>query len=86
MTNSEDCASTLALAEAAELCKCSPHRLRKLAGMGAIPATKIGRRWVFPTRLLQEWIDDRSRANVTSSLYYGATRRATVTQTLMRVK
>jgi excisionase family DNA binding protein len=86
MTEDQDGASTLDLAEAAELCKCSRHRMRKLAGMGAIPATKIGRRWVFPTRLLQEWIDERSRANVTRGPYYGATRRATVTQTLMRVK
>jgi hypothetical protein len=55
---------TLDLAQAAELCKCSLHRLRALAGSGAVPATKVGRRWVFSTRLMLEWIETRSMANV----------------------
>lgn len=62
--NPEDCSLTLDLAGAAALCKCGAQHLRTLARSGAIPATRVGRRWVFSTRLLQEWIETRSRANV----------------------
>lgn len=80
--NSTDGSGTLDLTQAAQLCKCSAHRICTLARTGAIPATKIGRRWVFPTRLLQEWIDERSRANVTGRPYLGTVRRVTVAQAL----
>jgi len=80
--NSTDGSGTLDLVQAAQLCKCSADRLCTLARTGAIPATKIGRRWVFSTRLLQEWIDERSRANVTGKPYLGTVRRVTVAQAL----
>jgi excisionase family DNA binding protein len=73
---------TLDLAQAAELCKCSPRRLSTLARAGDLPATKVGRRWVFPVRLLQDWIDDRSLANVAGGTRRTALRRVTVTQAL----
>jgi len=80
--NSTEGSGTLDLAQAAQLCKCSTDRLCSLARSGAIPATKIGRRWVFSTRLLQEWIDERSRANVSRRPYLGTVRRVTVAQAL----
>jgi hypothetical protein len=80
--NSRDDSGTLDLAQAAQLCKCSTDRLCSLARTGALPATKIGRRWVFSTRLLQEWIDERSRANLTGKPYLGTVRRVTVAQAL----
>lgn len=81
--NTMEGSGTLDLAQAAELCKCSTERLCSLARTGAIPATKIGRRWVFSTRLLQEWIDERSRANVSGKqTYLGTVRRVTVAQAM----
>jgi len=76
----EEC-GTLDLAEAAQLCRCSKERLGALARSGALPATKIGRRWIFPTRLLQAWIEERSRANVIGKPC-GGVRRITVAQAL----
>jgi excisionase family DNA binding protein len=73
---------TLDVAQAAELCKCSQKLLSALARAGAVPATKVGRRWVFPARLLQEWIDDRSLANVVGNPRRSGLGRVTVTQAL----
>lgn len=42
--------------EAAARAKCHPDTMRKLAAAREVPATKIGRRWVFPEHLLQEWM------------------------------
>ena len=78
--NTQDYSGTLDLAEAAQLCKCSTSRLRTLARMGAVPATKVGRQWVFPARLLQEWIDERSIANV--KVYFSPVRAPTITQVM----
>jgi excisionase family DNA binding protein len=75
--------STLDLVEAAALCKCGVQRLRALARSGAIPATKVGRRWVFSTRLLQEWIDMQALANVRSRFYTRPRGGITVTQALV---
>jgi excisionase family DNA binding protein len=74
---------TLDLGQAAELCKCGVQCLRALARSGAIPATKVGRRWVFSTRLLQEWIDTRSMANVRSRTYNRREGGVTVTRALI---
>jgi hypothetical protein len=52
---------TLDLTEAATLAACHPHTLRKMARLRLVPSTKNGRRWVFPTDLLQEWINEQSR-------------------------
>ena len=75
--------STLDLTEAAALCKCGAQRLRALARSGAIPATKVGRRWVFSTRLLQEWIDMQALANVRSRFYTRPQGGITVTRALV---
>ena len=76
----QDPSGTLDLAAAAQLCKCSTSRLRTLARLGALPATKVGRQWVFPARLLQEWIDVSSIANVRP--YLSPLRPPTITQVM----
>lgn len=40
----------------ADMLKCSVSHLRRLARQGAIPATKIGRRWVFIEQDVVEWL------------------------------
>ncbi len=50
---------TLDIHEAAAHAKCGMETLRRMASAGQVPATKIGRRWVFSARLLQAWIDTR---------------------------
>jgi Helix-turn-helix domain len=74
---------TLDLGQAAELCKCGVQCLRSLAVSGTVPATKIGRRWVFSTRLLQEWIDTRSMANVRTRTFSRRDGGVTVTRALI---
>lgn len=49
--------STLRLQAAAERCGCHPDTLRKLAHAREVPATKIGRAWVFPISLLDAWLE-----------------------------
>jgi excisionase family DNA binding protein len=82
MTGTHGDAATLDLDQAAGLCKCSTRLLRQLASAGVIPATKVGRKWVFPARLLQEWIEERSRANVGRKPRFGAIGRRTIAQAL----
>src|SRR5689334_12858671 len=53
---------TYGLAEAAKVARCHPDTLRKLARAREVPATKIGREWVFPVHLLNDWIDARCRS------------------------
>lgn len=55
---------TLDLDEAAALAKCHPDHLRKLAVNGQVPATKVGRSWVFVEELFHEWLLARCRKNV----------------------
>lgn len=52
----------LTLEQAAAQCLCSPDHMRDLAAAGEVPATKIGRRWVFSADLLDEWIKQRCRS------------------------
>jgi excisionase family DNA binding protein len=82
MTESQEPTATLDLTQAAEFCKCSTRLLRQLASAGTLPATKVGRKWVFPTRLLQEWIEERARANVGRKPRFGAMGRTTIAQAL----
>lgn len=51
--------STLDLSQAAELTKCSPDTLRKLAAAREVPATKVDGRWHFDDGVLDKWIRDR---------------------------
>ncbi len=56
--------TTLTVKEAAELTKCHPDTLRKMAAAREVPSTKVGRAWLFSAELLQKWIDDRCRSTV----------------------
>src|SRR5438105_2628167 len=53
---------TYGLQDAARLARCHPDTLRKLACAGAVPATKIGRAWIFPAHLFNDWINTRCRS------------------------
>src|SRR5437588_3481003 len=53
---------TYGLREAAKLARCHPDTLRKLARAREVPATKIGREWVFSVQLLNDWIEERCRS------------------------
>src|SRR5438132_14432915 len=60
--------TTLGLEEAARLARCHPDTLRKLAKARVVPATKIGREWVFHREVFQEWIDGPGRSIVPHAL------------------
>src|SRR5213082_239775 len=53
---------TYGLQDAAKLARCHPDTLRKLACAGVVPATKVGRPWLFPAQLFNEWIENRCRS------------------------
>ena len=50
---------TVDVQQAASITKCHPDTLRKMAKAGEVPATKVGRAWVFSVELLKEWIEAR---------------------------
>src|SRR5688572_16083486 len=50
---------TYDLNEAAKITKVHKDTLRKMAFKKEVPATKIGRRWVFPAHLLDAWIENK---------------------------
>jgi excisionase family DNA binding protein len=52
---------TYGLRDAARLARCHPDTLRKLAHAGIVPATKIGRPWLFPIHLFNQWIENQCR-------------------------
>ncbi len=56
--------TTLNLAEAATLLKIHPKTLERMARVGAVPACKVGRAWVFIAQLLIDHLAALSRANV----------------------
>ncbi len=45
--------------EAAAEAKCHPDTLRKMAKAGEAPGCKIGRKWVFPADLFNDWIKSK---------------------------
>ena len=45
--------------QAAAEAKCHPDTLRKMAKAGEAPGCKIGRKWLFPADLFQDWIKSR---------------------------
>jgi len=46
----------LTLAEAAELLRCHPVTVKRMAAKGSIPARKLGSLWRFSRQRLIEWI------------------------------
>jgi excisionase family DNA binding protein len=55
-------APTMRLEEAAKMLCVHKDTLAGMARAGTVPAYKVGRAWVFSTRLLQEWLDTRCKA------------------------
>lgn len=51
--------NTYTLEQAAEIAKVHKDTLRKMAFKRKVPATKIGRKWVFPAHLLEDWIESK---------------------------
>lgn len=52
----------LKLNQAADRAGCSPDHLRKMMKARLAPGTKIGRNWIVPEEVLQQWIDQRCRS------------------------
>jgi len=46
----------LTVEEMAELLHLRPSSISRKASEGAIPSVKIGRKWVFPSDVIQEWL------------------------------
>src|SRR5207248_2505573 len=53
---------TYGLQDAAKLARCHPDTLRKLARAREVPATKVGREWLFSAQLFHDWINTRCRS------------------------
>lgn len=51
--------NTYDIVEAAQIAKVHPDTLRKMARDGEVPATKIGRSWIFPCHLYDAWIENK---------------------------
>lgn len=51
---------TMGIEQCAELIKVHRVTLSKMAARGDIPATKVGRRWVFMTELVLDWLKSRT--------------------------
>jgi excisionase family DNA binding protein len=51
----------------ASLLRCSQPHLHRLAREGLIPATKVGRGWVFVEADVVEWLRARARVKVQSA-------------------
>jgi excisionase family DNA binding protein len=56
--------NTYELEEAADIAKVHRDTLRKMAAKGEAPATKIGRRWIFPVHLFDSWIENKCLSTV----------------------
>jgi hypothetical protein len=55
---------TYDLKQAALIAKVHPNTLRKKAALSQVPATKIGRSWIFPTHLFDSWIENKCLSTV----------------------
>jgi len=51
----------LTVDECASLLKMSPTTIYRLARQSKLPGTKIGNQWRFSRKLLEEWIEKKSR-------------------------
>jgi putative molybdopterin biosynthesis protein len=54
----------LTVAEAARYLRLNPRSLYLLAQRGGIPASRVTGKWLFPVRLLDEWIEESARARL----------------------
>ncbi len=46
----------LTAAEAAELLHLHPKHVQRMARAGRLPATRVGRKWLFPRHQLEAWL------------------------------
>jgi excisionase family DNA binding protein len=51
----------LTVAEAAHYLRLNPRSIYLLAQRGAIPASRVTGRWLFPVHLLEDWIETSAR-------------------------
>lgn len=56
--------NTLDAKKAAELLFCSQKQIENLARNGRIPALKVGKTWIFPADVLNEFINEQARNNL----------------------
>ena len=51
----------LTVAEAARYLRLNPRSVYLLAQRGAIPASRVTGKWLFPVHLLDEWLETSAR-------------------------
>ena len=54
----------LTVAEAARYLRLNPRSVYLLAQRGAIPASRVTGKWLFPVHLLDEWLEASARQRV----------------------
>jgi excisionase family DNA binding protein len=47
--------------DAAALLQVEPRTIKEWARDGKVPATKVGRRWLYSRAQLREWVEARAR-------------------------
>lgn len=57
---------TLSTEECATLLRCTPEHLQRLARQKVLPATKVGRDWIFVTEDILAWLRKRSAPTPTT--------------------
>lgn len=50
--------------EVAQYLSLNEKKVYQLAGEGNLPATRLGGKWIFPRRLIEEWIVEGARQNL----------------------
>jgi excisionase family DNA binding protein len=75
-------APTLRLDGAAKMLCVHPDTLASMARAGTVPACKVGRAWVFSTRLLQEWVDARCQATAVKARAFQGSASASLAERL----
>lgn len=50
--------------EVAQYLSLNEKKVYQLAGEGKLPATRLGGKWIFPRRLIEEWIIEGARQNL----------------------
>lgn len=63
-TRALDSASFLTVPQLAELLHVNEKKIYQLAGVGEIPGTKVTGKWIFPRRLIEDWLLENSHGGV----------------------
>lgn len=59
-----DRASFLTVPQLAQLLHVNEKKIYQLAGVGEIPGTKVTGKWIFPRRLIEDWLLENSHGGV----------------------